>query len=63
LVANPGLRVIGLDEPGLCLFRAGLENWLARHQAEAVIVRPDRYVFGTGPAEVLIRSWSDTQSA
>jgi hypothetical protein len=30
-----------------------IEQWLDQPKAEAVIVRPDRYVFGTGSAEAL----------
>lgn len=40
-------------------FGAPLEAWLDRHDAEAVLVRPDRYVFGTGAPDALLRAWSD----
>ncbi|MBS0473232.1 MAG: bifunctional 3-(3-hydroxy-phenyl)propionate/3-hydroxycinnamic acid hydroxylase [Proteobacteria bacterium] len=40
-------------------FGAPLEAWLEKHDAEAVLVRPDRYVFGTGAPDALLRAWSD----
>ncbi len=39
---------IALSDPHLAPFRDTLINWLDHHQAEAVLVRPDRYVFGAG---------------
>ncbi len=44
-------------------FAAPLNNWLTEKCAEAVLVRPDRYVFGTGPRDVLLSSWNDVASA
>ena len=34
-----------------------LEKWLEKSAAEAVIVRPDRYVFGTGKAADLAKAY------
>lgn len=38
-------------------FADDLREWLDRHQAEAVLVRPDRYVFGTGASSDLKQQW------
>lgn len=42
----------------LAPFRAALLDWLDAHSAEAVLVRPDHHVFGTGPAEALLAAWN-----
>ena len=39
-------------------FRDALEGWLAGHGAEAVLVRPDRHVFGSGRADALRAAWA-----
>ena len=39
-------------------FAQPIAAWLDRHGAEAVLVRADRYVFGTGTAEDLARHWA-----
>lgn len=46
-----------LAEADLAPFREALETWLDRHQAEAVLVRPDRHVFGTGTRQALEAGW------
>lgn len=46
-----------LDRPELRAFAEYLGDWLDSHSAEAVLVRPDRYVFGTGPRAKLLSSW------
>lgn len=38
-------------------FAPKLGGWLDQHGAEAVLVRPDRFVFGTGNPEVLRSAW------
>ncbi len=38
-------------------FGTAFADWLTRHGAEAVLVRPDRVVFGAGKADELIRDW------
>jgi len=48
----------GLDEPALVPFAGALGGWLDARTAEAVLVRPDRYVFATGPASRLSAAWS-----
>jgi len=38
-------------------FARELGGWLDQHGAEAVLVRPDRFVFGTGTPETLRTAW------
>ena len=52
------LRIIELTNPQIVFARASLEEWLVRHDAAAVLVRPDHYVFGTGDPEHLIVAWN-----
>ena len=53
-----GLRAVALSDSRLAPFRERIEAWLASRGAEAVLVRPDRYVFGTGDAGSLAAAWS-----
>ena len=39
-------------------FRAAVLGWLDQRQAEAVLVRPDRYVFGSGAPQALLDAWA-----
>lgn len=60
-VLGPGVWLINsdaLEESRLAPFAAQLRDWLGHQQAEAVLVRPDRYVFGTGSYSQLIRCWN-----
>ncbi|MBU6394426.1 MAG: bifunctional 3-(3-hydroxy-phenyl)propionate/3-hydroxycinnamic acid hydroxylase [Sphingomonadales bacterium] len=41
----------------LAPFARKLGGWLDQHGVEAVLVRPDRFVFGTGNPEVLCSAW------
>ena len=57
---GPGVWLIGretLQESRMAPFAAGLRAWLDHQSAEAVLVRPDRYVFGTGESGVLSAHW------
>ena len=51
------IRVFALDAPLVAPFRAALEAWLATRGADAVLVRPDRYVFGTGRPGALLAAY------
>ncbi len=54
----PGLRMVDLSDERLAMFGPALSAWLEQHQAQAVLVRPDRYVFGTGTPSALISAWT-----
>jgi len=43
-------------------FGADIARWLAAHHAEAVLVRPDRHVFGTGAPATLSAAWAASLS-
>jgi 3-(3-hydroxy-phenyl)propionate hydroxylase len=58
LAATGEIEVRYIEEPALAPFRTALQDWLDTHDAEAVLVRPDRYVFGTGEPEVLAAAWA-----
>ncbi len=51
------LRVVSLDAPELAKFAEALDRWLADAGADAVLIRPDRHVFGTGAAADLVSAW------
>lgn len=55
--SSEALRHVGLSEGVLASFRAPLEAWLSGKGAEAVLVRPDRYVFGVGRSDDLLAAW------
>ena len=46
-----------LQTPGLAPFAHQLTRWFEQHGAEAVLVRPDRHVFGTGDPASLSHAW------
>ncbi len=52
-----------LAEPRFAPFARQLGGWLDRQGAEAVLVRPDRYVFGTGSKAALDEAWQRLASA
>jgi 3-(3-hydroxy-phenyl)propionate hydroxylase len=52
-----GVQVLALDAEELAPFRSALLTWLDRHAAEAVLVRADRYVFGSGAPSALLDAW------
>jgi len=54
----PGLTIVSLAEPRLAGHRAALTAWLDRHAAAAVLVRPDRYVYGAGDPAALASAWA-----
>lgn len=53
-----GLSLVGLDDPRVALFRGALAAWLVENGVEAVLVRADRYIFGTGMPADLLHGWS-----
>jgi 3-(3-hydroxy-phenyl)propionate hydroxylase len=50
--------VMTLEDASLAPFRKALTDWLDREGADAVLVRPDRYVFGTGDPSVLAAAYA-----
>jgi len=59
-VLGPDAWLIALDDLGeerLAPFANGLHAWFDRTSVSAVLVRPDRYVFGTGEAGVVNARW------
>ena len=61
--AAADVTVIALQDPRLAPFRQRIASWLASHAAEAVLVRPDRYVFGSGAPADLAAAWSKALGA
>ncbi len=52
------LRRIAVTDPVLAPFRTDLRTWLQQSGADAVLVRPDRYVFGSGAPADLLDAWN-----
>ena len=62
-VATPeGVRALTLDAEALAPFRSALADWFDKLGVEAVLIRPDRYVFGAGDAASLLRAWAESLS-
>ena len=61
LATAVGLAVarVSLAETCLAPFPAELTHWLDMREADAVLVRPDRCVFGTGAPAALARAFAD----
>ncbi|MDB5482979.1 MAG: monooxygenase [Caulobacteraceae bacterium] len=57
-VCDPNLAAHQLGEDLLAPFRAAIAGWLDKHRAKAVLVRPDRYVFGAGEPDALASAWA-----
>jgi 3-(3-hydroxy-phenyl)propionate hydroxylase len=55
----PGVRAISIDDAVLAPFAGAVGKWLEDHAAAAVLVRPDRYVFGAGAAAALADRWRE----
>jgi 3-(3-hydroxy-phenyl)propionate hydroxylase len=55
----PGLKTASLSSNVIETLKNDIRKWLNRHQAEAVLVRPDRYVFGTGAPAALVNAWQN----
>ena len=56
------IRREDLSGEALSPFAADLTRWFDSKSADAVLVRPDRYVFGTGEAEMLSAAWAERVS-
>ncbi|WP_373476101.1 bifunctional 3-(3-hydroxy-phenyl)propionate/3-hydroxycinnamic acid hydroxylase [Sphingorhabdus sp.] len=59
-VLGAGHWLISRDDlaaPQIAPFGSSLCRWLDKNGAEAVLVRPDRFVFGTGSCDQLAVSW------
>jgi 3-(3-hydroxy-phenyl)propionate hydroxylase len=52
------VKVFTLDDPRIAPFSPGIKAWLDAHGVEAVLVRPDRHVFGSGEARDLLSAWT-----
>jgi 3-(3-hydroxy-phenyl)propionate hydroxylase len=55
---SAGVKVFGLNTSQVEPFQTALAAWLDAHSAEAVLVRPDRQVFGTGRPRDLLEAWA-----
>ena len=58
-VEDYGIATLSLSSQQLRPFAPVLTDWFDAHDAEAVLIRPDLYVFGTGTPDVLARSYSE----
>ncbi len=55
---GPGhVRAVDLDHPRFARFAPALDAWLAEAGGAAVLLRPDRHVFGVGGAAALLEGW------
>ncbi|MDX3899722.1 MAG: bifunctional 3-(3-hydroxy-phenyl)propionate/3-hydroxycinnamic acid hydroxylase [Sphingobium sp.] len=55
---DTSVQLLDIDDAALRPFKAALAQWLDDEGVEAVLVRPDRHVFGTGRAETLLDLWN-----
>ncbi|MDP3737519.1 MAG: bifunctional 3-(3-hydroxy-phenyl)propionate/3-hydroxycinnamic acid hydroxylase [Hyphomonadaceae bacterium] len=53
-----GPRGFALADIRLDPYRDQLLRWLDKHAVEAVLVRPDRYIFGAGEPHKLLAAWA-----
>ncbi len=60
--ASEAIRSVSLESDLPIELAAPLSEWLLDRRAPAVLVRPDRYVFGTGDAETLLAAYSAMQA-
>jgi 3-(3-hydroxy-phenyl)propionate hydroxylase len=56
-VDGAGVKLFGLDDAPLAPFRSAIGDWLDQFGVDAVLVRPDRHVFGAGSASDLVTAW------
>ncbi len=57
LNTEAAVRFVDVSNPITAAFNPSLNNWLDHQHTDAVLVRPDRYVFGTGQPQVLLDAW------
>ena len=57
LEAPQDVTALSLDDARLAGWQASLQEWLAKAGTAAVLVRPDRHVFGAGTAADLLTAW------
>ncbi|KQM20793.1 bifunctional 3-(3-hydroxy-phenyl)propionate/3-hydroxycinnamic acid hydroxylase MhpA [Novosphingobium sp. Leaf2] len=60
--SGPDVRLLDLDAAALAPFAEGIANWLDERGTPAVLIRPDRHVFGTGTAGDLLSEWQTAVS-
>ncbi|HEY1710158.1 MAG TPA: bifunctional 3-(3-hydroxy-phenyl)propionate/3-hydroxycinnamic acid hydroxylase [Rhizomicrobium sp.] len=53
-----GVQSVVLESGALKPFSAALEKWLSDRNVDAVLVRPDRYIFGSGEPAQLVAAWT-----
>ena len=57
--ATPSMiKRFSLDEDHMAPFRSAICGWLDKRGVDAVLVRPDRYVFGAGKAAELVDAFA-----
>jgi 3-(3-hydroxy-phenyl)propionate hydroxylase len=56
---NAAVQMLSLDAPELAPFAEPLAAWLNDADADAVLIRPDRHIFGTGNAATLLTLWTE----
>lgn len=53
-----GVKIVNLDEDLPSGSAQAVASWFRQQDVETVLVRPDRYVFGTGRPEQLLEAWN-----
>lgn len=56
-IADPGFTCLRADDVTLEQFGTAFADLLCAQQTPAVLVRPDRVIFGTGAPDALVRDW------
>ena len=60
-LAHTRIEAVPLMTDRLRPFASEIARWLEEKGVEAVLVRPDKYVFGAGLADDLTRAWQAVQ--
>jgi 3-(3-hydroxy-phenyl)propionate hydroxylase len=58
IAREPADGAVALTEAQLVPFAGEIARWLDKRDADAVLVRPDRSVFGTGTPGALRSAWT-----